>query len=31
METYIVHGKSAQNFVMRKTKVEINFQVQNTQ
>ena len=31
METYIVHGESAQIFIMRKTKLEVNFQVQDTQ
>ena len=31
METYFVHGESAQIFVMRKLKLEINFQVQDTQ
>ena len=31
METYIVHGKPAQIFIMRKTKLEINFQVYDTQ
>ena len=30
-ETYIVHGESAQIFIMRKTKLEINFQVLDTQ
>ena len=31
METYIVHGEPAQIFIMRKTKLEINFQVYDTQ
>ena len=30
METYIVYGKSAQMFILRKTKLEINIQVQDT-
>ena len=31
METYIVHGESAQFFIMRKDKLEVNFQGQDTQ
>ena len=31
METYVVHGESAQFFIMRKAKLEVNFQVQGTQ
>ena len=31
METYSVHGEPAQIFIMRKTKLEINFQVYDTQ
>ena len=31
MKACIVHGESAQIFIMRKTKLEINFQVQDTQ
>ena len=30
METYIVHGESAQILIMRKTKLDVNFQVQDT-
>lgn len=30
METYTVHGELAQIFIMRKTKLEINFQLQDT-
>ena len=30
MEAYIVHGESAQIFVERKAKLEINFKVQDT-
>ena len=31
METDTVHGESAQIFIMRKAKLEVNFQVQDTQ
>ena len=31
MDIYIVHGESAQIFIMRKTKLDVNFQVQDTQ
>ena len=31
METYIVHEESAQILAIRKTKLEINFHVQDTQ
>ena len=31
METYIVHGESAQILIMRKAKLDVNFQVQDTQ
>ena len=31
METYIVHGESVQIFILRKTKLEVNFQGQDTQ
>ena len=31
METYIDHGELIQIFVMRKTNLEINFQLQATQ
>ena len=31
METYIVHGESPQIFIITKTKLEVNFQVQDTQ
>ena len=31
METYIVHGESAQMFAIRKMKLEISFQAQDTQ
>ena len=28
--TYVAHGESAQIFIMRKTKLEVNFQAQDT-
>ena len=30
-ETYILHGESAQILIVRKTKLDVNFQVQDTQ
>ena len=31
METYNVHGESAQIFIMRKNKLDVNIQVEDTQ
>ena len=31
METYIIHGESAQNFTTRKNKLDVNFHVLDTQ
>ena len=31
MKTYIIHGESAHISIMKKTKLDVNFQVEDTQ